>query len=146
VDRLHLSVELSRRQLVAGHVATWMGYWPAVLVMAGIMAFVLTVAWRKSPWFLLTLLVLFPVWNNLILLVAGFVTPVLFGPVRVDIVVEDDRIGERRGQVWRWVPLETVDRVAAAAIDEAQIAHIRAAAERGRGKAGRPPPAGADGA
>jgi hypothetical protein len=142
-----------------------MGYWPAVLVMAGIMAFVLTVAWRRSPWFLLTLLVLFPVWNNLILLVAGFVTPVLFGPVRVDIVVEDDRIGERRGQVWRWVPLETVDRVArfggvwailrlgeisiyipAAAIDEAQIAHIRAAAERGRGKAGRPPPAGADGA
>jgi hypothetical protein len=138
-----------------------MGYWPAVLVMAGIMAFVLTVAWRRSPWFLLTLLVLAPVWNNLVLLVAGFVSPVLFGAVRVDIVVEEDRIGERRGQVWRWVPLEKVDRVArfggvwailrlgdisiyipAAAIDEARIAHIRAAAESGRRPAGGRPPAG----
>ncbi|HEV8306889.1 MAG TPA: hypothetical protein VGW35_04425 [Methylomirabilota bacterium] len=151
LDRLHISCELSRRQLLAGHVATWMGYWPGVLVMVAITAFVFAMAWWASPWFLLSLVVLFPAWNNVVLCVAGFVRPLLFGPMHVDVVVEEDRIGQRVGQAWHWLPLEKVDRVArfggvwailslsnisiyipASAIDEKYIAHVRAVMGKSR--------------
>jgi hypothetical protein len=70
-----------------------MGYWPGVTAMAATMALVVAVSWQTSPWFLLTLVVLVPVWNNLVLFVAGFVTPLRFGPAPVEVVLEEDRIG-----------------------------------------------------
>jgi hypothetical protein len=100
-----------------------------------------------SPWVLLSLIVLFPAWNNSVLFVAGLARPVLSGRAHVDVVVEAHRIGQRVGQEWYWVPLETIARVGrfggvwtllkpgdisiyipASAIDDGTIAHIRAAA------------------
>ena len=148
LDRLHISCELSRSQLLAGHVGTWLSSWSGLIGtfgMIGIVAFVLGMSWWVTPWFLLSLVVLFPAWNNVVLFVAGLVRPLLFGPQRVDVVVEEDRVGQRVGQAWHWVPLENVDRVARfggvwsilkfsdisiyipdSAIDERYIAHIRA--------------------
>jgi hypothetical protein len=113
--------------------------------MLGIVAVVIGLAWRVSPWFLLSLLVLFPAWNNVALFVAGLVRPLLSGREHVDVVVEHDRIGQRVGTAWHWVPLAEVDRVTrlggvwavlkfsdisiyvpASAIDETCVAHIKA--------------------
>jgi hypothetical protein len=157
LDRVQISCELSRRQLLAGHIGTWLGSWSGLigtLGMLGIVAFVLGMSWKVSPWFLLALAVLFPAWNNAVLFVAGLVRPLLFGPQHVDVVVEEDRIGQRVGPAWHWVPLGQVDRVArfggvwtilkfsdiaiyvpAAAIDERHIAHIRATSEKHRQEA-----------
>lgn len=150
LDRVQVSCELTRRQLLAGHVGTWLGSWPGpfgALGMLGIVAFVLAMAWRVSPWFLLSLIVLFPAWTNSVRFVAGLARLVPSGRARVDVVVEADRIGRRAGQEWYWVPRETIDRVGrfggvwillkpgdisihipAPAIDDGPIAHIRAAA------------------
>jgi hypothetical protein len=154
LDRVQISCELSRRQLFAGHVATWLGSWSGVagtLGMVTIVALVFAMGWRVSPWFLLALLVLFPAWNNTVLFVAGLVRPLLFRPQRIDVIVEEGRVGERVGETWHWVPLEDIDRVGrfggvwtilrfsniaiyipAAAIDAEHIAHIRAMAGKGR--------------
>jgi hypothetical protein len=113
--------------------------------MLGFVALAIVLAWRVSPWFLLSLLVLAPVWSNATLFVAGRVRPLLSGGEPVEVVVEQDRIGQRVGTAWHWVPLAEVDRVTrlagvwavlkfsdisiyvpASVIDETSVAHIKA--------------------
>src|SRR5262249_3284896 len=111
-EPVRIAYELSRRQLLAGHLATWIGTWSGLIGtvgMLGIVAVVIVLAWRVSPWFLLLLLVFFPAWNNGVLFVAGLVRPLLFGRQHVEVAVEEDRIGERVGPGWHWVPLAEVD-------------------------------------
>jgi hypothetical protein len=123
--------------------------------MLGIVAVVIGLAWRVSPWFLLAFFLLFPAWNNAALFVAGLLRPLLFGRQHVDIVVEQDRVGQQVGATWHWVPLAEVDRVTrlggvwavlkfsdisiylpASAVDPTCITHIQA-------KSRQPHPGGA---
>ena len=96
-DPIHISYELSRRQRLVAHLGTWLCYLPGLLLMLVVPAIVVTLAVLKSPWFL-ALLLLPPLTNNLPRFVAGLLTPLLFGSERMDVVIEEDRIGYWIGQ------------------------------------------------
>ena len=148
-DPVHISYELSRRQRLVAHLGTWLCYWPGLLLMLAVPAIVVTLAVLKSPWFLL-LLLLHPLLNNLPRFVAGLLTPLLFGPERMDVAIEEDRIGYLIGQDRLWLPLQEIVRmerfgdvwaivstaaniyIPVSAVEEKHIAHMRAMSERGR--------------
>ena len=148
-EPVHISYGLSRRQRLVAHLGTWLCYWPGLFLMLAVPAIVVTLAVLKSPWFL-ALLLLPPLLNNLPRFVAGLLTPLLFGPERMDVAIEEDRIGYLIGQDRLWLPLQEIVRVGrfgdvwaivntaaniyipVSAVDEKHIAHIRAMSERGR--------------
>ena len=149
LDPVHVSYELSRRQRLVAHLGMWLCYWPGLLMMLVVPAIVVTLAVLKSPWFLLMLL-LPPLMNNLPRFVAGLASALLLGSQRMDVVIEEDRIGDLFGQDRQWLPLEEIVRVerfgdvwvivshssvidiAVSAVDEKYIAHMRAMSEKGR--------------
>ena len=146
---VHTSYELSRRQRLVAHLGTWLCYWPGLFLMLAVPAIVVTLAVLKSPWFL-ALLLLPPLLNNLSRFVAGLLTLLLFGPERMDVAIEEDRIGYLIGQNRLWLPLQEIVRVGrfgdvwaivstaaniyipVSAVDEKHIAHIRAMSQRSR--------------
>jgi hypothetical protein len=157
LDPIHLSYELSRRQRLVAHLGTWLCYWPALLMMVGV-AIVVTLAVRKSPWFLVILL-LPPMMNNVPRFIAGCVSPLFSGRLHMDLVIEKDRIGYRFGQDRQWLPLEEIVRIErfgdvwvivssgpaidipVSAVDEKYIAHMRAISKK-RQESARPTPRG----
>ena len=146
---VHISYELSRRQRLVAHLGTWLCYGPGLFLMLAVPAIVVTLAVLKSPWFL-ALLLLPPLLNNLPRFIAGLVAPLLFGSERVDVAIEEDRIGYLIGQDWLWLPLQEIVRVERfadvwaivstaaniyipiSAVDEKHIARMQARSERGR--------------
>jgi hypothetical protein len=117
-------------------------------MLCAIVAGVVTLAVRKSPWFLVILLLGIPPLHNLHRLVAGFVVPLLCRPMRMDVVIEEDRIGFgcRGGQ--EWLPLAEIKHVErfadvwsigcgdalinipVGAVEERTIDHVRAASAK----------------
>ena len=148
-EPVHISYELSRRQRLVAHLGTWLCYWSGLFLMLAVPAIVVTLAVLKSPWFL-ALLLLPPLLNNLPRFLAGLLTHVLFGPERMDVAIEEDRIGYLIGQDRLWLPLHEIVRVErfgdvwtivstaaniyipVSAVDEKYIAHIRAMSGSGR--------------
>lgn len=157
LDPVHLAYELSRRQRLVAHLGTWLGNWPGLLVMLAVPAVVVILAVLKSRWFLMILL-LPPMFNNLPRFVAGLVNSLLLGSQRMDIVIEQQRIGYLFGQDRKWLPLEEIIRVERFAdvwvilssdavidipisvVDETYIAHVRAMSNTGRKVHGPRPP------
>ena len=149
LDPVHISYVLTRRQRLVAHLGTWLGFWPGLLMMLAVPAIVVALAVRTSPWFLLILL-LPPLTNNLPRFLAGIANSLVLGPQRMDVVIEDARIGYLFGQDRQWLPLEEIVRVErfgdvwvivssgigidipVSAIDAKSIAHIRALSEKGR--------------
>ncbi len=149
LEPVHISYELSRRRRLLAHLGTWLCYWPGLFLMLAVPAIVVTLAVLKSPWFL-ALLLLPPLLNNLPRFVGGLLTPLLFESERMDVAIEEDRIGYLIGQDRLWVPLQEIVRVErfgdvwaivstaaniyipVSAVDEKYIAHVRAMSERGR--------------
>jgi hypothetical protein len=141
-ETAHISYFLTRRQLLVAHLGTWLSFWPGVILMVVVPAGVVTLAVLKSPWFLL-LLLLPPLMNNLPPFIAGLVNPLLRGSRRMDVVIEEHRLGYLCGPDWQWLPLEDIVRVErfgdvwvitssdaiieipVSAIDERCIAHLR---------------------
>lgn len=128
-----------------------MCYWPGLLILLAVVAGVVALAVLKSPWFLVILLLGIPPLNNLHWFVAGFVNPLLFRTLHMDVVIEEGRIGYLFGADRQWVPLAEIARVErvggvwailisggtgidipVSAIDEKYIAHIRAMSAAGR--------------
>ena len=146
-DAVHISYKLSRRQRLLAHFGTWLWYWPGFFLMLAVPAIVITLAALKSPWFL-ALLLLPPLMNNLPRFVAGLLTPLFFGSERMDVVIEEDRIGYLFGQDRRWLRLHEIVRVErfgdvwaivssaaniyipVSAVDEKYIANLRAMSGR----------------
>ncbi len=146
-EPVHISYELSRRRRLIAHLGTWLCYWPGLLLMLGVSAIVVTLAVLMSPWFLAVLL-LPPLLNNLPRFVGGLLTPLLFDSVRMDVAIEEDRIGYLIGPDRLWVPLREIVRVErfgdvwaivstvaniyipVSAVDENCIAHLRAMSEK----------------
>ncbi len=139
---VHISYHLGRRQCLVAHFGVWLCYWPGLLLMLAVPAIVVTLAFLKSAWFL-ALLMLPPLMNNLPRFFAGLLTPFLFGPRRMDVAIEEDRIGYLIGQDRLWLPFHEIVRVRrfgnvwtivshaaniyipVSAVDEKYIAHIR---------------------
>ena len=130
------------------HVGIWLGDWPGFILMLVVPALIIGLAALKSRWFLLLLLVP-PLPNNVPRFVAGVVTPLLFRSERMDIVLEENRIGYLIGQDRFWLPLEEIQRVErfadvwtivspaasiyipVSAIDETHMTRVRATARKG---------------
>ncbi len=108
---IHISYELSRRQRLVAHVGMWLCYWQGLLMLGVVVAGVIVLAVLKSLWFLLILLIGVPPLNNLHRLLAGLVNPLVFGPLRMDVTIEENRMGYRLGQVERWIPSDEIVRV-----------------------------------
>ncbi len=146
-DPVHISYELSRRQRLVSHLGTWRCYWPGLTMMVAIVAIIVAMAVLKSPWFLL-LLLLPPMMNNLPRFIGGFMNPLVFGSQRMEVVIEQNRLGCLFGQEQQWLPLQEIVRVErfgdvwailcsgpvidipVSAVDEKYIAHIRAMSEK----------------
>jgi hypothetical protein len=109
-EPVHLSFVLTRRQQLVAYLGTWLSFWPGVFLMLVVPAGVIALAALKSPWFLLVLLVP-PLPNNLPPFIAGLVNPLLWGSRRVEVVIDEHRIGNSFGQDWQWLPLEDISRV-----------------------------------
>jgi hypothetical protein len=148
LDPVHLVYQLSRRQRLVAHLGIWLGNWPGLLLML-ICAVIITLAVLKSLWFLLILL-LPPMFNNLPRFVGGLASSLLLNSQRMDIVIEQQRIGCLFGQDRKWFHLEEVTRVERFAdvwvilspdsvidipvsvVDEKHIAHVQAMSQQGR--------------
>jgi hypothetical protein len=141
-EAVHISYVLTRRQRLVGHLGTWLSFWPGVVLMVVVPAIIVALAVLKSPWFLL-LLLLPPLLNNVPPFIAGLVHPFLWGSRRMDVVIDEHRLGHLVGSDWQWLRLEDIVRVErfgdvwvitgpdavidipVSAIDERCIAHLR---------------------
>jgi hypothetical protein len=90
----HLTYDLTRRQRLASHLSAWTRSWPGLLLLVGapVLA-VASLAWLVSPWFLLLFLVWVPPMSFVQRFAAGIVQPLLYGPLHMDLVIEEDRLG-----------------------------------------------------
>jgi hypothetical protein len=143
LESAHLAYELSRRQQLVAHLGTWLCYWPGALMLVAVAATAVILAVLTSPWFLLMLL-LPPINNNLPRLIAGFVKPLVSGVQRMDVIIEEDRIGFLLGRDRLWLPLDEIVRIErfgdvwailgsdagidipVSAVDEKYVTHMRA--------------------
>jgi len=138
LDPVHVAYELSRRQRLVAYLGTWLGDWPGLLLMLTVPAVVVTLAVLESPWFLMMLL-LPPMLNNLPPFVAGFAHSLLLGSQRMDVVIEQERIGYLVGpdrkwasaDVWVILSRSAVIEIPISVVDERYIAHVQAMSKKG---------------
>ena len=96
------------------------------------------------------MLLLPPMLNNLPPFLTGFAHSLLLGSQRMDVILEQERIGYLVGQDRKWLPLEEITRVErfadvwvilssssvieipSSVVDERYIAHVQAVCKKGR--------------
>ena len=107
-ETVHLKYELSRRQRWDTYVRGWLPALPKYLLVAGTMVALTWLASHRSPWFLLFLLG--PIWV-LRGLIGGVVQVALIPTQRMDILIDEDKLGFMAGSERWWVHLDSIVRI-----------------------------------